>query len=101
MHHMHFFGVYKHTIRAVHLCQDACEIEMDRYFSLFCSAVPVHLVPSTSHSFHDGIVCVAARMSEMTFSLRSRRRIPLADPPLAFIGVINGICGSPGLPWSA
>jgi hypothetical protein len=47
--------------------------------------MPVHLVPSISHSFHDGIACVAARMSPVTFSLNSRGHEPLADdlpPPL-------------------
>lgn len=46
------------------------------YFSIF-SAVPVQLVPSISHAFHDGIARVAARISAITLSLRSSCRVPL------------------------
>src|SRR6266849_896190 len=87
---------YKHsTSKRMH--QDPCKIE--RYFSLFSSAVPVHLVPSITHAFQDGIARVAARISAKTFSLSSRCCVPLPDgpPPLVVIaGVICSVCGRLG-----
>ena len=78
------------TVHRVRLCtnhglsnQGGCTIE--RYLSVFSSAVPVQLVPSIWQAFHDGKVRDAARISAMTSSFNSSLHVPDLDdvsPPL-------------------
>src|SRR6202035_65437 len=63
----------------------------ETYVCMFSSAVPLQLVPSTWQAFHDGMACVAARMSAITSPLSSSVRPP--DDVLPVFAVAGGNWG--------
>ncbi|KAH9989697.1 hypothetical protein BJV74DRAFT_451759 [Russula compacta] len=61
------------------------------YFCMFSSPVPAQLVPSIWQAFHDGMACVAARMSVMTSEFSAI--MGWLDERSPALAVIGGNCG--------